>query len=157
MGKRRRLRKNDDGQLEINRQDLAALDEAILPNVAVSDEVILPYIVGGDESSAEPHVTALHAAIVQQSIVTSDAGGAQENIVTLDAGGAQDNVIALDAATDDQSVIASNQEIGEHNCALSQLKQKDNIGIDCFRIRGHQKIGHQINYKLIKLYKFLEI
>jgi len=57
MGKRRRLRKSDGGQLEINRQDLAASDEAILPNVVVSDEVILlPHITGGDESSAEPHV-----------------------------------------------------------------------------------------------------
>jgi hypothetical protein len=42
-----------------------------------------------------------------------------------------------DAATDDQSVVASDQEISEHNCALSQLKQKDNIGINYFRIRGH--------------------
>ncbi len=84
MGKRR-LRKSDGGQLEINRQDLAALDEAILPNVDVSDEVILlPYIAGGDESSAEPHVAALDATIVQQSTIASDVGGAQENIVTSD-------------------------------------------------------------------------
>jgi hypothetical protein len=86
MGKRRRLRKSDGGQLEINRQDLAASDEAILPNVDVSDEVILlPYIAGGDESSAEPHVVALDATIVQQSTIASDAGGAQENIVTSNA------------------------------------------------------------------------
>jgi len=65
MGKRRRLRKSDGGQLEINRQDLAASDEAILTNVVVSDEVILlPYIAGGDESSAESHVAAFDAAIV---------------------------------------------------------------------------------------------
>jgi hypothetical protein len=85
MGKRRRLRKSDGGQLEINRQDLATSDEVILPNVDVSDEVILlPYIAGGDESSAEPHVAALDATIVQQSTIASDAGGAQENIVTSD-------------------------------------------------------------------------
>ncbi len=77
MAKRRRLRKSDGGQLEINRQDLAASDEAILPIVPDSDEVILlPYIARGDESSAEPYVAALDAAIVQQSIVASDAGGA---------------------------------------------------------------------------------
>jgi hypothetical protein len=77
MGKKRRLRKNDGGQLEINRQDLAASDEAILPNVVVSDKVILlPYIAGGDESSAKPHVAALDAAIVQQSTVASNAGSA---------------------------------------------------------------------------------
>jgi hypothetical protein len=76
MGKRRRLRKSDGGQLEINRQDLAASDEAILPNVVVSNEVILPYIAGGDESSVEPHVAALDAAIVQQSTIASNAGGA---------------------------------------------------------------------------------
>ncbi len=114
MGKRKKLKKSDGGQLEINRQDLAASDEAILPNVDASDEAILrPYIVGGYESSAEPHVVALNA------------------------GGAQENVVASNATTDDQSVVASDQEIGEHNCALSQLKQKDSIGIDCFRIRGH--------------------
>ncbi len=71
--------------MEINRQDLAVSDEAILPNVDVSDELILlPYIAGGDESSAEPHVAALDATIVQQSTIASDAGGAQENIVTSD-------------------------------------------------------------------------
>ncbi len=85
MGKRRRLRKSDGGQLEINRQDLATSDEAILPNVDVFDEVILfPYIAGGDESNAEPHVAALDATIVQQSTIASDAGGAHENIVTSD-------------------------------------------------------------------------
>jgi len=89
MGKRRRLRKSDSGQLQINRQDLAASDEAFLPNVADSDKVILlPYIAGGDESSAEPHVAALDAAIVQQSTLASDVGSAQENIVTSNAGGA---------------------------------------------------------------------
>jgi len=83
MGKRRRLRKSDGGLLEINKQDLVASDEAILPNVVVSDKVILlPYIAGGDESSAEPHVATLDAAIVQQSTVASNARGAQENIVT---------------------------------------------------------------------------
>ncbi len=77
MGKRRRLKKSDGGQLEINRQDLAASDEAILPNVVVSDKVILlPYIAGGNESSAEPHVVALDVTIVQQSTVASNAGGA---------------------------------------------------------------------------------
>jgi len=38
MGRRRRLRKSDGGELEINRQDLARSDEAIfLPSVAASD------------------------------------------------------------------------------------------------------------------------
>jgi hypothetical protein len=60
-------------------------------------------------------------------------GGAQQNIATSDARGAQQNVAALDA----RSVVASDEEIGEHNCALSQLKHKDNIGIDCFKICGH--------------------
>ncbi len=58
MGRRRRLRKSDGGELEINRQDLAALDEAILlPTIAILDEaILLPYVAGGDEASAEPHV-----------------------------------------------------------------------------------------------------
>ncbi len=97
MGKRRRLRKSDGGQLEINRQDLTASDEAILPNVVVSNKVILlSYIAGGDESSAEPHVAALDAAIVQRRVVTSNARGAQENIVTSDARGAQENIVTLE-------------------------------------------------------------
>ncbi len=66
MGRRRRLRKSDGGELEINRQDLAASDEVILlPTVAISDEAILfPYVARGDEASVEPHVVALDAAIV---------------------------------------------------------------------------------------------
>jgi hypothetical protein len=96
MGRRRRLKKSDGGELEINRQDLAALDETIsLPSVAVSDE-----------------------------------GGAEQNV-------AKHNVGTSNEATDDRSVVALDREIGEHNCALSQLKQKNSIGIDCFRIRGH--------------------
>ncbi len=78
----------------------------------------------------------------QQHVSTSDAGSAQQNVSTSDAGGAQQNVAKHNIGTsndaaDDRSVAALHREIGEHNCALSQLKQKDNIGIDCFRIRGH--------------------
>jgi hypothetical protein len=47
------------------------------------------------------------------------------------------SVTASDEATSDRSVIASDEEIGEQNCALSQLKHKDNISIDCFRICEH--------------------
>jgi hypothetical protein len=41
----------------------------------------------------------------------------------------QHNIVASDETSD--------QEIGEQNGVLSQLKHKDNIGIDCFRICGH--------------------
>ncbi len=52
MGRRRRLRKNGGGELEVNKQDVVASDEAILPNVAMSDEAIfLPYVAGGDEGA----------------------------------------------------------------------------------------------------------
>jgi len=38
MGRRRRLKKSDGGELEINRQDLAASDEAMfLPSVVALD------------------------------------------------------------------------------------------------------------------------
>jgi hypothetical protein len=108
MGRRRRLKKSDGGELKINRQDLAASDEAILlPSVAASN-------AGGAE----------------QNVSTSDAGGAQQNV-------AKHNIGTSNEAADDRSVAALDREIGEHNCALSQLKQKDSIGIDCFRIRGH--------------------
>ncbi len=54
MGRGRRLRKSDGGELEVNRQDYAASDEAIfLRNVVVSNEaILLPYVVGGDEAIA---------------------------------------------------------------------------------------------------------
>jgi hypothetical protein len=45
MGRGRRLRKSGGGELEVNKQDFVASNEAILPNVAMSDEVILlPYV-----------------------------------------------------------------------------------------------------------------
>jgi len=66
IGRGRRLRKSGGGELEVNRQDYATLDEAILlPNVTVLDEaILLPYVVGGDEAIVEPHVVALDVAIV---------------------------------------------------------------------------------------------
>jgi len=80
----------------------------------------------------------------------------EHNVATSNAGGAQQNVAASDETTSEQGVVASDEgideEIGEQNGALSQLKHKDNIGIDYFRI-----CGHQIKYRLIKLYKFLEV
>jgi len=75
MGRGKRLRKSGGGELEVNRQDYASSDEAILlPNVVVSDEaILLPYVAGGDEAIAEPHVVALDVAIVQQNIAALDA------------------------------------------------------------------------------------
>jgi hypothetical protein len=147
MGKRRRLRKSGGGELEVNMQDVAsdeailpsvvelevnmqdaASDEAILPSVVVADvAILLPYVAGGDEGVVESHVAALDATIMMKNIVASGATIIQQN-------------------------VASDEEIGEQNGALSQLKHKDNIGIDCFRI-----CGHQIKYRLRKLYKFLEV
>ncbi len=100
---------------------------------------------------------ASDAGGAQKIVSTSYAGGAQEIVSTLDAGGAQqivakDNIGTSNEATYDRSVVALDRETSEHNCVLSQLKQKGRIDIDSFRIRAHQ-----INYKLIKLYKFLEI
>jgi hypothetical protein len=138
MGKRRRLRKSGGGELEVNMQDVTS-DEAILPSVAVADvAILLPYVARGDEGVVESHVAALDATIVKKNIVASGATIIQQNV-------------ASDEATSEQDV-ASDEEIGEQNGALSQLKYKDNIGIDCFRI-----CGHQIKYRLRKLYKFLEV
>jgi hypothetical protein len=126
MGKRRRLRKSSGGELEVNMQDVAS-DEAILPSVAVADVMILlPYVAGGDEGVVESHVAALDATIIQQNV-------------------------ASDETTSEQDV-ASDEEIGEQNDVISQLKHKDSIGIDCFRI-----CRYQIKYRLRKLYKFLEV
>jgi hypothetical protein len=66
MGRGRKQKKSGGGELEVNKQDYVASDEAILlPNVTVLDEaILLPYVAGGDEASAKPHVTALNAAIL---------------------------------------------------------------------------------------------
>jgi hypothetical protein len=138
MGKRRRLKKSDGGELEVNMQDVAS-DEAILPSVVVANvAILLTYVAGGDEGVVESRVAALDATIVKKNIVASGATIIQQNV-------------ASDEATSEQDV-ALDEEIGEQNGALSQLKHKDNIGIDCFRI-----CGHQIKYILRKLYKFLEV
>ena len=99
-----------------------ASDEASLPIVAVEDVAILLPYVARGDEG----VVESGAAIIQQNV-------------------------ASDEATSEQDV-ASDEEIGEQNGALSQLKHKDSIGIDCFRI-----CGHQIKYRLRKLYKFLEV
>jgi len=126
MGKRRRLRKSDSGELEVNMQDVAS-DEAILPSVVVADVMILlPYVAGGDEGVVESHVAAFDATIIQQNVASDETNSEQD--------------------------VASDEEMGEQNGALSQLKYKDSISIDCFRI-----CGHQIKYRLRKLYKFFEV
>jgi len=74
MGRRRRLRKSGGGELEVNKQDVVASDEAIPPSVVVLDEaILLSYVAGKDEGVVESHVVALDAAIVEQNIATSDA------------------------------------------------------------------------------------
>jgi hypothetical protein len=85
---------------------------------------------------------ASDAGGAQEIVSTSDAGGAQQIVSTSDVGGAQqivakDNIGTSNEAAHDRSVAALDRETGEHNCALSQLKQKGTIDIDCFRIRGH--------------------
>jgi hypothetical protein len=72
MGRRRRLRKSGGGELEVNKQNVVALDEAIPPSVVVSDEaILLPYVAGGDEVVIESHVVALDATIIEQNILAS--------------------------------------------------------------------------------------
>jgi hypothetical protein len=73
MGRRRRLRKSGGGELEVNKQDVVASDEAIPPSVVVSDEaILLPYVAGGDEGVVESHVAVLDAAIVDYPILNFD-------------------------------------------------------------------------------------
>jgi hypothetical protein len=75
MGRRRRLRKSGGGELEVNKQDVAASDEAIPPSVVVFNEaILLPYVAGGDEVVVESHVATLDATIVEQNVVSSDVG-----------------------------------------------------------------------------------
>ncbi len=61
MGRGKRLRKSAGAELEVNKQDVAAVDEGIvLPSVVVSEEVILlrlPYVAREDEA-VESHVAA---------------------------------------------------------------------------------------------------
>jgi hypothetical protein len=120
------VREEDSGKAVVvswNMQDVAS-DEAILPSVAVADVMILlPYVAGGDEGVIESHVAAFDATIIQQNVASDEANSEQD--------------VALD------------EEMGEQNAALSQLKYKDSISIDCFRM-----CGHHIKYRLKKLYKF---
>jgi hypothetical protein len=54
MGRRRRLRKSNGGELEVNKQDVIASDEAIPPSVVMSDEaILLPYVARRDEGIVE--------------------------------------------------------------------------------------------------------
>ncbi len=70
MGRRRRLRKSSGGELEVNKQDVVASDEAIPSSVVVSDEaILLPYVAGGDEGVVESHVIVLDATIVDYPIL----------------------------------------------------------------------------------------
>jgi hypothetical protein len=95
MGRGRRLRKSGGGELEVNKQDFDASNEAILPNFDMSDEVIfLAYVVGGDLEVVKPHVATSDAAIAQQNVAASDARIVQQNVATSDAGIAQQNVAA---------------------------------------------------------------
>jgi len=63
MTRGRRLKKSGGGELEINMQNVVALDEAIV----VRD------VATGDEAVAEPHVVTLNAATIEQNIAASDA------------------------------------------------------------------------------------
>jgi len=58
MGRGRKLRKSAGGELEVNKQDVAADEGIVLPNVVVSEEAIfLPYVAREDEA-VESHVAA---------------------------------------------------------------------------------------------------
>jgi hypothetical protein len=74
MGRGKRLRKSAGGELEVNKQNVAAANEGIiLPSVPVSEEaILLPYVAREDEA-VESHVAALDVAIVEENIVASDA------------------------------------------------------------------------------------
>jgi len=74
MGRGKRLRKSDGGELEVNKQDVAAANEGIvMPNVPVSKEaILLPYVAREDEA-VESHVAALDVAIVEENIDASTA------------------------------------------------------------------------------------
>jgi len=78
MARGRRLRKSGGGELEVNKQNVVALDEVIfppnvvmsneailLPNVVVSNEaILLSNVAAGVEAVVEPHVATLDVAIV---------------------------------------------------------------------------------------------
>ncbi len=76
IGRGRRPRKSVGGELEVNKQDVAAANEGIvLLSVVVSEEVILlplPYVAKEDEA-VESHVVALDVAIVKENIAALDA------------------------------------------------------------------------------------
>jgi hypothetical protein len=93
MAKGRRLRKSAGGELEMNKENGTASDDAILlPTVVVSDEaILLPNVVVSDEADAEPHV-----------VVTAE----QDMATTYEE-------------SNDRNSVAIDQPIGEQNGALS--------------------------------------
>jgi len=93
MARGRRLRKSAGGELEMNKENGTASNDAnILPNVVVSDEaILLSNITVSDEADVEQHVVAI----------------------------AEQNMVATNEAIDDQNNVASDQPIGEQNIDVS--------------------------------------
>jgi hypothetical protein len=93
MARGRRLRKSAGGELEMNKENDTASDDAILqPNVVVSGEaILLPNVAVSDEAILLPHV-----------------------VVT-----AKQNMAGGDEESNDRNSVVTDQPIGEQNGALS--------------------------------------
>jgi hypothetical protein len=71
MARGRRLRKSGGGELEVNNQNVATSDDAILlPNVVLDEAILLPNVVVSNEAILLPNVVVSNEAILLPNVVT---------------------------------------------------------------------------------------
>jgi len=117
MARGRRLRKSAGGELEMNKENGTASNDAILlPNVVVSDEAILvPYVVVSDEAILLSNVVVSDEAILLSNVAVSDEANAEPHVVVT----AEQDMAAANEESNDRNSVATDQPIGEQNGALS--------------------------------------
>jgi hypothetical protein len=110
MARGRRLRKSTSGELEMNKENGTASDDAnLLPNVVVSNEaILLPNVAMSNEAILLPNVNVSNEANVEQHVAAT----------------AEQIMATTDETIGDQSNVALDQPIGEQNGALSWLGGK---------------------------------
>ncbi|CAK9278905.1 unnamed protein product [Sphagnum jensenii] len=108
MARGRRLRKSAGGELEMNKENGTALDDAILlPNVIVSDKAILLLDVGvSDEAILLPDVMS-NEAILLPNVVVSNEEDAEPHVAIT----AEQDMAATDEESNDQNSVATDQPI----------------------------------------------
>jgi len=115
MAKGRRLRKSAGGELEMNKENGTASDDAILlPNVVVSNKVILLPNVVSNKVIFLPDVAMLDEAILLPNVVMLDEVDAELDVIVT----AEQNMAATNEESNDKNNVTIDQPISEQNGAL---------------------------------------